>query len=158
MDYRDYNNGIIHLLRGDSYTNPIIINLGSKLDPVIYKLTENDSLYFGLMEPNQAFEEAVLKKKYTCLSETDSNGNILLKLLPSDTLNIAVGKYYYMVKLKTVNDLGEESVKTIIPPTQFFLEGNNVEPGFTERYETDDYHVDHIIFEGGEIIECQHQL
>ena len=81
----DYTNGIIYLFRGDSYTNPIIINVGTKLNPINYQLKQGDSLYFGLMEPNQSFEEAVLKKKYTYLNDTDSKGNTLLKIEPKDT-------------------------------------------------------------------------
>ena len=70
-------NGIIYLMRGDSYSQPIEINLGTPFSPRYYYLGENDCLYFGLMHPNQAFENAVLKKKYTYLSDTDENGNIL---------------------------------------------------------------------------------
>lgn len=147
----DYTNGIIYLYRGDTYTNPIIINVGTKLDPINYQLKSGDSLYFGLMEPNQSFEEAVLKKVYNYLSDTDSEGNVLLKLEPRDTLNLAVGKYYYMIKLRTKDTFGQETVKTIVPPTQFFLEGNNVEPKGTERYETGKYDIDHLVVEGGEV-------
>ena len=121
----DYKNGIIYLFRGDSYSQPIIINIGTQLDPIIYKITDKDTLYFGLMEPNQSFEDAVLKKKYTSLDEKDDDGNILLNIEPDDTLNLLVGKYFYMIKLKTVQDSGKVTVKTIVPPTQFFLEGNN---------------------------------
>ena len=147
----DYTNGIVHLLRGDSYTTPIKVNVGNKLNPIMYQLKQGDALYFGLMEPNQAFEEAVLKKKYTYLSDTDSSGNVLLKIEPNDTLNLAVGKYYYMIKLRTVDNFGQESVKTIVPPTQFFLEGNNITPKGNERYEVGKYDVDHLIVEGGEV-------
>jgi hypothetical protein len=147
----DYTNGIIYLFRGDSYTNPIIINVGTNLSPINYQLKQGDSLYFGLMEPNQSFEEAVLKKKYTYLNDTDSKGNTLLKIEPKDTLNLKVGKYYYMIKLRTIDAFGQECVKTIVPPTQFFLEGNNPEPKGTERYEVDKYDIDHLVIEGGEV-------
>ena len=147
----EHYNGIINLMRGDSYTQPIVINVGSKLTPKIYKLKQADALYFGLMEPNQSFEDAVLKKKYTYLSDTDAEGNILLHLDPKDTLNLGVGKYYYMIKLRTIDDFGQESVRTITPPTQFFLEGNNVETKGNEWYEVDEYDVDHLIVEGGEV-------
>lgn len=167
----DYTNGIIHLMRGDSYCKPIFINVGTKLDPIQYHLTDTDSLYFGLMEPNQAFEDAVLKKKYTCASDMDDKGNVLLTIEPNDTLSIPVGKYYYMIKLRSTNQFGKEVVKTIIPPTQFFIDGNNAKPTKAPStpsgipYEvsevtldggeiTDDYAsaIPNIIFDGGEII------
>ena len=140
----DYTNGIIYLYRGDTYIAPIIINIGTKLNPINYQLKSGDSLYFGLMEPNQAFEEAVIKKVYNESSFKDENGNILLKIEPEDTLNLQTGKYYYMIKLKTVDKFNQEIVKTIIPLTQFFLEGNNIEPKGAERYEIDKYDIKNI--------------
>ena len=147
----DYNNGIIRLFRGDSYSQPLPINIGTKLDPIYYNLTENDTLYFGLMEPNTAFEEAVVRKSFSMHSDKDNKGNILLKLSPQDTVNLTVGKYYYMVKLRSIDEFDNEHVKTIIPLTQFWLEGNNVDTDGNERYETGKYDIEHIIYEGGEI-------
>ena len=154
----DHTNGIVHLLRGDSYIVPIIVNLGDKLHPQIYTLNDNDRIYFGLMEPNKAFENAVVKKTFSNMSDTDEDGNILLTLNPEDTLNLLVGKYYYMVKLKIVKDDGRTVVKTLIPPTQFFIDGNNPEKVecdiiITSTDSSDDIIYDEadIIFEGGEL-------
>lgn len=124
MSRIDYN-GIIRLMRGDSFSTPIHINIGTKLDPVYRSLTANDVLYFGLMEPNQAFEDAVLKKKFTFLDEKDDKGNTLLILDPKDTEKLLVGKYYYMIKLRTIDKPEHEIVTTIVPPTLFWLEGTN---------------------------------
>lgn len=118
-------NGIIHLMRGDTYTQSIVINIGNRLNPEYYSLQENDVLYFGLMEPNKTFEEAIIRKRYTHEDEKDSNGNILLKIYPEDTLQLLVGKYYYMIKLKQPGPDEKDIVTTIIPPTQFFLDGGN---------------------------------
>ena len=155
----DPTNGIIHLLRGDTYESPIIINLGTKLKPDIYTLNDNDKLYFGLMEPNKAFENAIVKKTFTNMSDTDEDGNILLVLNPEDTLNLLVGKYFYMIKLKIVKDDGRTVVKTIVPPTQFFITGNNVyEPECdiitTSKPVSNDMIFDeaNIVFEGGELM------
>lgn len=117
--------GIINLMRGDSFTAPIIINTGTTLEPKYYELQENDKLYFGLMEPNQAFEDAVMKKVYDFTSDKDTNGNILLRIEPQDTEKLLVGKYYYMIKLRTFDAFETECVKTIVKPTLFWLEGNN---------------------------------
>ena len=119
----DNTNGIIHLMRGDTYAQPIIINIGNKLNPEYYSLQENDVLYFGLMQPNKTFEEAIIRKRYTHEDEKDINGNTILKLYPEDTLHLLVGKYYYMIKLKRQGSDEKDIVTTIVPPTQFFLDG-----------------------------------
>ena len=142
---------IITLMRGDSFTAPIYINVGTKLTPRLYKLMAGDKLYFGLMEPNQAFENAVLKKTFDCASPQDKDGNTLLMLQPEDTERLLVGKYYYMIKLLTVDAFGQEAVRTIIKPSLFWLEGNNVKPEPKTYYDTNTYKIDRVVFEGGEI-------
>lgn len=147
------NNGIINLMRGDSFTTPITVNVGTKLNPIMYNLLPNDKLYFGLMEPNQAFEDAVLKKVYDFTSPRDDDGNVLLTLTPSDTEKLSVGQYYYMIKLRTVDNFGQECVRTIVNPTIFWLNGNNpIIDTEDAYYEQDNYVVKKVIFEGGEII------
>jgi hypothetical protein len=146
-----YDNGIINLMRGDSFCTPIYINEGTKLNPVYKTLSYNDKLYFGLMEPNQAFEDAVVKKVFDYTSERDDKGNTLLILNPKDTEKLLVGKYYYMIKLRTFDVYGNEYVKTVIEPTQFFLNGNNPQPDIVERHEQGSYDIDHIVIEGGEV-------
>lgn len=146
------SNGIITLMRGDSFTTPIYVNIGTKLSPEYYTLSETDRLYFGLMEPNQAFEDAVLKKVFSFTSPKDDEGNILLTLKPSDTEKLLVGKYYYMIKLRSTDSYGQEMVKTIVPPTLFWLEGNNVQIDEEPYYDKGHYEIDRVILEGGEII------
>lgn len=145
-------NGIIELMRGDTLVMPVYINIGTKLCPKYRPLTSNERLYFALMEPNQAFEDAVLKKVIDFTSDTDSNGNPLLRLNPSDTERLLVGKYYYMIKLRTVDTFGQEVVRTIVSPTLFWLQGNNVEPKDNVYYDDDKYDIEKVIFEGGEIV------
>lgn len=147
----EHYNGIIRMFRGDSFSQPIKINLGSKLDDNYYQLTGRDTLYVGIMEPNKSFEEAVIRKKYTNADDTDKDGNTLFKLNPDDTLNLHVGKYFYMIKLKTIDMFGDTFIKTIVPPTQFWIEGNNPEiDDGKDRYEVNDYDVNHIILDGGD--------
>lgn len=145
-------NGIITIMRGDSFTTPIYINIGTKIAPKYYKLSNTDRLYFGLMEPNQAFEDAVLKKVFDFTSPQDSDGNTLLILKPTDTEKLLVGKYYYMIKLRSIDAFGQEMVKTIVPPTLFWLEGNNVKVEEEPYYDKGHYEIDRVILEGGEII------
>lgn len=120
------NNGIINLIRGDSFEMSLPINLGTKLSPEYYTLKEGDNLYFGLMEPNQPFENAIVKKKYDNNSKKDEDNNILLTLNPEDTEYLSVGKYYYMVKLRQKISEEKYKVTTIINPTLFWLEGTSL--------------------------------
>ncbi len=118
-------NGIITLMRGDSFTMPIQINVGSKLYPVYHTLGENDVVYFGLMEPNQAFEDAVMKKRFDKNSPKDEDGNVLLHIKPEETEHLLVGKYYYMIKWRYVDEYNQECVRTLVDPTLFWIMGNN---------------------------------
>lgn len=111
-----YNSGNVVLNRGDSLSMAIQLNIGTKLEPIIHKLTEHDAVYFGLMEPNQPFECALLKKKLT-VENLDSRGNVQLNIRPRDTQCLLPGKYFYQIKLCINN----EEVYTIVDKTQFFI-------------------------------------
>lgn len=138
------DNGIITLNRGDTLYTPIEINSNTVVNPVQYTLQDNDTLYFALMEPNQSFENALIKKVYNSSSETDDKGNVLLKLETSDTECLHTGKYYYTVKLKHGNRL-----TTLINMTIFNLIGTDY-PGIKDEYDDIDQSI-HIIYEGGEL-------
>lgn len=144
-------NGIITLMRGDSLVLPIKINDGTKLEPRYRPLKSSERLYVGVMRPNQAFEDAVLKKTYNSESPTDDEGNVLFMLAPEDTIRLLTGKYYYMVKLRTVDKYGVDFVKTVVSPTLFWLEGNNPVPDTVDYWEKGKYDIDTVIFEGSEI-------
>lgn len=147
----DKETGIITMMRGDSLVFPIKINIGTKLDPEYESLKESDALYFALMEPGQAFEDAVVKKKYTSEDKKDKDGNTLVVLNPSDTENLLVGKYYYTVKHRSFDFMNNEWVRTIIRPTLFIIEGNNPKQTETVYYKEGKYDIDSIVVEGGEI-------
>lgn len=151
--YNSRQNGIITMMRGDSFTTPIYVNIGTKLQPKFFKLTQNDRLYFALMEPGKAFEDAVIKKVFDYTSPTDTEGNTLLQLCPQDTEKLLVGKYYYMIKLRSVDAWGQEIVRTIVPSTQFWIEGNNPVKEEEKYYEQGKYEPSHVILEGGEVHE-----
>ena len=113
------NIGQIRLTRGDTLTLPLQINQGTNLSPILYELSAQDEVYFGLMEPNQPWEQAILKKKFT--SKDQEDGIIPLKLRSSDTMCLLPGLYYYQVKVRIFQD-GEAIVNTIIPKTHFWIE------------------------------------
>ena len=92
--------GQIEMNRGDSFKAPLFINCGDKANPIQYELTESDVIYFAVMEANQRFEDAIIKKIYNIHSDKDDNNNIIIGLSPEDTYNLYTGKYYYTVKIK----------------------------------------------------------
>ena len=121
---------ILEINRGETFRfNFNIVNENS--DNGAYKLQGNDALYFGLMDPNQMFEDALVKKKYTSadIDPEDPYGTILISLEPEDTIDLYPGKYYYMIKLKMDHEEADDEgnsihigdVITIINKTKFFI-------------------------------------
>lgn len=121
---------IIVINRGDTYAFDLDI-----LDENenIYRLQGEDALYFGIMDPRQMFENALIKKKFTIEDYEDGvDGEstvISFEIKPEDTLDLYPGKYYYSIKLKQnhyeEDDLGNivkvTGVKTIINKTKFII-------------------------------------
>ena len=114
-------NGIIILNRGDSgqFDVPLI-------DPNTKKplsLTGTDSVYFGLMDPGQPFDYALLRKKYT-VADVQNNA-VCISFAPEDTLDLLPGKYWYAVKLRqrrVIEGKGtQEYVVTLVPNTKFII-------------------------------------
>lgn len=106
------NNGIIVINRGDTFTMRIAINFLNDIDLSDYEMGADDKVYFAICEPNQHFEEGVIRKIFT-MADLDIDGNIKIELLPSDTYYVLPGTYYYEIKLKI--GIGETAiVKTIV--------------------------------------------
>ena len=113
-------NGIITICRGDSQNFPLFINCGSKMRPARYNFGKNQDteVYIGVMEPNQRFEEAVIKKRYFKDNWTfTKDGDLVIKFEPNDTLFLSPGKYYYQVKVV----LPDGSVDSLMPKRQFII-------------------------------------
>ena len=70
-------NGIVTLMRGDTFVLPVHINDGTKLEPKYRSLSPTERLYFGLMEPGKAFENAVVSGE--ALEETSKALLILVE-------------------------------------------------------------------------------
>ena len=90
-------NNIIVINRGDTYEFDLTI-ADEASETGRYILKEDDTLYFGIMDPGQPFEFALVKKKFT-VDDTDTAGNLTIVIEPEDTLDLLPGKYYYSVKL-----------------------------------------------------------
>ena len=120
------SNGIVTINRGDSFEFPIQLNIGNSLQHEGYKLKETDVLYLGIMEPNQPFETAIIRKKFV-YEDLDDEGNITIRFWPEDTQCVLPGKYYYQVKLKTF-DIDKKTgktradVETVIDKTLFYIQ------------------------------------
>jgi hypothetical protein len=113
--------GIVSLIRGDSFSVTAYINSGTELVPVRYTLKSTDKLYFAIMQPNEQFENAIVRKIFTS-ANLDSNGDVIISLIPTDTLYLVPGKYYYQLKLLTTDSNNVEQVITITPKSLFFIE------------------------------------
>lgn len=119
------NNGIITMTRGDTASFPIFINVGNIWLPLRYKLGDFDYLYFSVMEHGQSFEEGVIRKIIDS-SSLDENGDVLITLKHSDTVNLLPGNYTYEVKLATMprddqRQVLEPEIRTISPKKKFIL-------------------------------------
>lgn len=120
------SNGIISINRGDSFSLDVFINLGTCIEPIKYQLQPGDKVYFALMEPNQPFECALIRKEFTN-ADLDADDMVIMNFDSNQTEYLMPGTYYYMVKLARAeesNESGEETkytVDTIIPKTKFVI-------------------------------------
>ena len=116
------SNGIVTVNRGDSFELPIVLQTGNSMFPVNYTLQPHDTLYLGIMEPNQPFENAIVRKKFE-YTDLDENSNIFIRFWPNDTVCLLPGKYYYQVKIQTYDEEYKRyDVETIIDKTLFYIQ------------------------------------
>jgi len=122
MSYTISENNIIRMNRGDTFSFDFTISDENSPDGR-YILKNDDVLYLGLMDPHQPFENALVKKRYT-KDDCDEMGNLIIKFLPEDTLDLVPGVYYYSIKLHKITDDEEDyvdEVVTIINKTKFII-------------------------------------
>lgn len=93
------NSRIIKIVRGDSLAFPLFLNQGTKMQPERYTLQQGDVLYFAVTEPNQLFENAIIKKTYNADSLKTDEGDIIIRFCPDDTKLLLPSLYFYQVKL-----------------------------------------------------------
>lgn len=122
------NTKIITITRGDTFSFPFTINVGSELYPQRYILSENSKLYLGVMfplylgvmSPNCNFENAIIKKVFTADSEMNKDGDVIITFTPEDTICLNQAKYYYEIKLQLIVD-GKEEIYTVQQRQEFWI-------------------------------------
>ena len=92
-------NNIITLTRGDTANYIFDINLGTKLQPEFYNLKDNDTIYLGVMENNQLFENALIRKVFKKKEDEEPSSSILIEFKHNDTIKVLPGDYWYEIKL-----------------------------------------------------------
>lgn len=113
-------NNILSITRGDTFQIPLFINKGTDMDPLRYVLKDNDEIYLAVMQPNQCFETAILKKKFTKANLNKFN-DVLIRFEHDDTVCLLPGSYFYQIKGKIENEYGGFDVVTIIQKTELSI-------------------------------------
>lgn len=102
-------NGTITLTRGDSAEFIVELNVGTTLNQKSIILEPTDKVYFGVTEPNQPFENAIIRKTFKGEDHLDET-NLVIYLEPKDTCCLIPGTYYYSVKVVSENNF----VKSVV--------------------------------------------
>ena len=109
---------VVVINRGDTYRATVQL---TDVDGTPYVMNREDRLYFGLMDPHQPFENALIKKRMT-YKDCDSHGVVAFGLKAEDTVDLLPGVYYYAVKLHHLERAsGTDEVKTVIAKTKFIV-------------------------------------
>ncbi len=110
---------VVNVTRGDScYITAQILDETSN---EIYYLSDEDVAYFGVMDANQKFEDALIKKRLTKENMAE-DGTLLIYFTPSDTVELIPGVYWYSLKLhKIKKDAKIDRVETIVANTKFII-------------------------------------
>lgn len=114
------SNNIITINRGDTFIFSFNIQLGTGFYKESYQLQEGDKVYLGVMEANQPFEDAIIKKVFDH-TDANSDGTVDIKFDPRDTLNLLPGNYYYSIKLSQPEGGLNTKVTTLIQKTRFII-------------------------------------
>ena len=116
-------NNVFTMNRGDTATMNFNVNVELPENVII------DKLYLGITEPNQYFEDALIKKTFEInkdITITAENNiwSFSIQINPEDTVDIIPGTYYYEVKASGVIDQNEERIDfatTIVQKTKFII-------------------------------------
>lgn len=122
-------NNIITMTRGD--TLEVAFAKEALNEYANYELQGEDTLFFGLMDPNHPFEEALIRKRFDRF-DLKNISEFVLTFEPEETLDLLPGKYFYALKLwlnhPEVNETTQRltgnhinKVLTLINKTKFII-------------------------------------
>lgn len=114
-------NKVITVTRGDYFSFSVELKKGRFPDEEVYVLSGDDVLFFGLMEPNQPFEKAILKKQFHYDDYDVEGGTLKIVINPEDTIGLIPGVYYYQIKVLYKDDGGTTHVDTVVQKTKFII-------------------------------------
>ena len=114
------SNQLITINRGDTFGFNFFINCRTQMNPMRYPFNDNDTIYVGVMEANQPFENAIIRKVYK-KEDLNQYGDIRIQFNPEDTENLLTGTYYYSIKLERKYEDGSSQVVTLVPKRKFFV-------------------------------------
>ena len=104
----------IYLTRGDTaYLSVNLSYYGSKCENKVFEFLDGDEIYLTVKDSVDV-EEFLFQKKLV-YDDISNLGEILFKIIPSDTNNLDFKKYVYDVEIKTFDG----DIYTIIPPSIF---------------------------------------
>ena len=117
------NNNMLSMHRGDDVCLRVAVQAGEFGD--YYGLGDDDKVYVGGMEPRGHFEDALIRKAFG-KEDSDEDGNVVVKLVSSDTVSLLPGTYYIQIKLRQKigeSEAGEAlyDVSTILPKTRLTI-------------------------------------
>lgn len=112
-------NQIIKMSKGDDAKFPLFLNRGSTVEPIRYLLNKGDGceIYFYILnthgdilvkkifKTSGEIETYVLgvKQPDTFYNNINENGDLMLRLMHDDTVNLDSGLYKYQIKAKLVD-------------------------------------------------------
>lgn len=112
-------NGIVTLVRGDTFTLKSDLNIGTPLQPLHFVLGQDDCVVFRLFNANSNWESYLLEKEAT-MEDLDSKGNVLFNFTSEDSEYLSQGQYYYQIRLFYTRN-GDTRVITLMPRTKFYV-------------------------------------
>ena len=115
-----YKNNNVVFARGDTIRFELFINQGTLLNPIRYNLNKHNNweIYLGIMQPNQKFEYADIKFKFTKdNAEITQNGDLVVQIDPKLTENLCELKFYCQIKIKHSRKQ-QQFITSLIPKTQ----------------------------------------
>lgn len=93
--FRIARNGIIVMNRGDTGKFGFYVDHGTTACPDKRKLGDLDEVYLGIMEADQRFEDALVRKVFTKEDQADPDDEYLVSAVinPIDTIALEPGTY-----------------------------------------------------------------